>query len=226
MRYRMIASAPAILRKRRSGTVTRRRLRSQPRRSLDSPSTAEHARSGAGYPRIQPPSGQDSRFPSPIRPSPAVTSLPPIAVAREPSLGGSTARRGRTLRAIRRVPSVHIVGRFLDALSAYSCGWRGLPSPHPSRSGGSRSGASLGALLDAELRQDSGFRHIVPRRRELLQPDDGGPDGASRRCRGRGPRRPPTRPASARSWSRTGSSAARTASPALPKSSDERCEAL
>lgn len=31
-----------------------------------------------------------------------------------------------------------------------------------------------------------------------------GPDGASRRCRGRGPRRPPTRPASARSWSRTG----------------------
>jgi hypothetical protein len=48
--------------------------------------------------------------------------------------------------------------------------------PHPSRSGGFRSGASFGALFDAEqLLQDSGFRYIVSRRRELLQPDDGVP---------------------------------------------------
>jgi len=169
----MIVSVPAIPRKRRSGTVTRRRLRSQPRRSMDSLSPAEHARTGAGYPRIQPPSEQDCRFPSPIRPSPAVTSLPPIAVAHEPTLadrelkgGGPSVLFGGSRRFPRRPLPRCALGLVSDR--------RTLPSPHPSRSGGSRSGASLGALLDAEqLRQDSGVGRIVSRTRGLLQPDDG-----------------------------------------------------
>jgi hypothetical protein len=59
-------------------------------------------------------------FPFPVS-DPTVTcrNFPTAdCLSAEPSLGGSTAQRGRTLRAIRRVLSVHIVGRFLDALSA------------------------------------------------------------------------------------------------------------